>query len=438
LDPETIIFLQPCKGETPGNVLGINEEADSKIRVEGFIGKLKDSDPKTRACAARQLGYLGKDATLALPILLTLFREDPNDGVRTNAKDALWKIGPNPKITLEEHIELTNNPDVYVRLYAAFALGYFKPPFFHEKDVIGALTLAVKDQDNTVRWMALTGLARMGSIAGTAVPFLIELMDDKAPGIRSAAIRALGNIGPDAARAAPALLTRLFHPVDYGEYLEAATALSEIGPIILPLLESEMNRHATAVLTVLRDMGPAGTPLILKALEIPDKAVQKEAIKVAGTRGAEVVSAVPLIAKALDDPDTEIRQVALYALKDLGPLAQAAIPALREKLANKDDWVVCDSALALGAIGASARTAVPQLLQIMRRPIHILNDMPQRCAAEALIVMGPETKTLVPAGMKKRVSDWYRLMGVSPLSPLFAPDPTQPKPLKKPMPVRIT
>lgn len=183
-------------------------------------------------------------------------------------------------------------------------------------------------------------------------------------------------------------------------------------------------------------MGSNGAPLVLKALQIPDKAVQKEAIKVAGTCGIEAAPAVPLIAKALNDPDTEIRQVALYALTDLGPVAEPAVPALREKLVNEDDWVVCHSALALGAIGASARTAVPQLLQVMRRPIHILNDVPQRCAAEALMKMGAETKALVPEPIKKRVRDWYRYLGTS--SPLFAPDPTKPKPTPQPKPVRAT
>lgn len=193
-DPEIIIFSQPCKGETPGNVLGVSEQADTKTRVRGFIGKLRDSNPKTRACAIRQLGYLGNDATSALPYVLTLFREDPNDGVRTNATGALWEIGPDSTITVEEHLELIDNQDVYVRLYAAFVLGYFKPVSSQEKAVIQALTHAVRDQDNTVRWVALKGLARLGPLAGAAVPVLLELLDDKDPAIRSAAVTTLGYI----------------------------------------------------------------------------------------------------------------------------------------------------------------------------------------------------------------------------------------------------
>ena len=152
---EINITLRPCQGQPPGNVLGVNEQASVAERVIRFTRKLHDSDPMTRACAAKQLGYLGRQANNASPDLIKLLRDEQNDGVRGNVADALWETGPAEMPEVRELIELAKDTDVYVRLYASFALGYFTPQFSDQKKVVSALIAATKDQDNVVRWVAV-------------------------------------------------------------------------------------------------------------------------------------------------------------------------------------------------------------------------------------------------------------------------------------------
>jgi HEAT repeat protein len=53
-------------------------------------------------------------------------------------------------------------------------------------------------------------LGRMGEDAAPAVPALTALLDDPDLGVRKAAARTLGQIGPEAKDAVPALMRNLF------------------------------------------------------------------------------------------------------------------------------------------------------------------------------------------------------------------------------------
>ena len=259
---EINITLRPCQGQQPGNVLGVDGQATVAERVIRFTRKLRDADPMTRACAAKQLGDLGRQANNASPDLIKLLHDEENDGVRGNVADALWQTGPVEMPEVRELIELAKDPDVYVRLYASFALGYFTPQYSDQKKVVSALIAATKDQDNVVRWVAVKGLASLGSIARDAVPTLIQTLHDQRPPLRAQAITALGLMGADALEAVPALLDVLYDTNDYATQLRTAMSLARIGPEILPLLKSEINTdHSLHILEVLHYLGEPGEPL---------------------------------------------------------------------------------------------------------------------------------------------------------------------------------
>ena len=57
------------------------------------------------------------------------------------------------------------------------------------------LCRALRDEDQDVPSAAAQGLEQMGKYAATAVPALIEALDDDRPGVRWAAIETLGRIG---------------------------------------------------------------------------------------------------------------------------------------------------------------------------------------------------------------------------------------------------
>jgi len=120
VNKELEILLQPCKGEQPGNVLGISEQAPLPERVAGFTRKLRESDPKTRACAVKQLGYLGPNAENAVHYLIQLLHTEKNTNVLSHIEDALWAIGPgqathnlaDAMLNRKELLEMISAPNV--------------------------------------------------------------------------------------------------------------------------------------------------------------------------------------------------------------------------------------------------------------------------------------------------------------------------------------
>jgi HEAT repeat protein len=424
------ITLRPCQGQPPGNVLGVDEKASVDERVMRFTRKLRDADPMTRACAAKQLGYLGREASNASPDLIKLLHDEESDGVRGNVADALWTTGPAEMPQIRELIELAKDTDVYVRLYASFALGYFMPQFSDQKKVVNALIAATKDQDNVVRWVAVKGLARLGSIARDAVPTLIQTLHDQRPPLRAQAITALGLMGADALEAVPALLDVLYQTDDYATQLRTAMSLARIGPEILPLLKNEINTdHSLHILEVLHYLGEPGVPLVIEAMRAKDPRVRKKAIETIGTLGAAAAPAVPLLGEALRDKDQDIRDAAVMALYRLGPVSSRAVPALTAAL--NDGNSQCFAALALGEIGSPAKSSAGMLLKLMTQ-----SDKEGRfaliCFARALIKMSPETNALVPADVKAKVADWNR--GSTP----YQGDAKKPKPQAQPQPKPTT
>src|SRR5205085_4604058 len=89
------------------------------------------------------------------------------------------------------------------------------------------------------RQAAATALGQIGPAAREAVPALTPLLRDPDGDVRSAAFQALGRIGPAAAAAVPALVEALADPARRGP---AAEALAAIGPAAVP----ELRKAASA------------------------------------------------------------------------------------------------------------------------------------------------------------------------------------------------
>jgi HEAT repeat protein len=430
-DGEVMITLNPCKGETPGNVLGISEQLETARRVAGFVAKLRDPAPKTRACAARQLGYLGAEAKDALPHIIKRMREEEHAGASVNVSEALWSIGPDTKLTIDEWLESLHAVDADVRLYAAFALGYYRPHPARQKEIVRALANATRDRDRTVRWMAVQGLVRLGPSASEAMTeLLVILLDEKSP-LRHRAATALGNIGPQAEIVAPQLLKVLYTTEDFTLYISTKIALGRIGPAaIVPLLKKDFDQtKALRILDVLQHLAPNGVQLLVEALSMKNKEVRAKALDIVWHFGPAAAPAVPLMIKELKDSDKDLREKAAMALSMLGPTAKASAPALLKALRDKESIVQCYAAQALGGLGADAAPAVPELQRLMNLPLEGEREIPQRCAAEALIKMGPETKALVPPQMVKRVEEFNRM--IRSLDRSSEIDETKPKPKEK-------
>jgi HEAT repeat protein len=201
-----------------------------------------------------------------------------------------------------------DNQDRLVRRRAAGAIVAFGA------DALPALDkAAVSDADPEVRLEGIKGLARLGPVAGPAVPTLVQATRDRVAFVRRGAVTALGAVGT----ATPEVLEALIHAlvdVDAAVIDNAAHSLLAFGaPSIRPLTNSlkdtDVGLRQMAVLTL------SGGIRFGKLRPIPD----------------ETVTA---LIETLGDTSSDIRDEAARALADLGSQAKGALPALREMAAS--------------------------------------------------------------------------------------------------------
>jgi HEAT repeat protein len=97
--------------------------------------------------------------------------------------------------------EALQDSDTQVRWWAAHALAAFKEK---AKAAVPHLIETLKDADQSVRGEAVTALGKIGAEPGV-VQALIGMLHDSDPHIRRASAESLGNLGPAARAAIPAL-----------------------------------------------------------------------------------------------------------------------------------------------------------------------------------------------------------------------------------------
>ncbi len=161
-----------------------------------------------------------------------------------------------------------------------------------------------------------------------------------APNIRATAAYLLGQMGSDAAPAAPALVNALGDEDSLVRF-KASRALSRIGL-------------------------DAVTPLII-ALDSPESVVRYGAARALGAMGSHAKYAAPSLMRALRDPQANVRDAAFYALAQIGVRAQKSfgpdhLPQLLEALTNSTWGASRKFAVqTLQFLGPKARPARPAL-----------------------------------------------------------------------------
>jgi HEAT repeat protein len=317
--------------------------------VEPLRALLRSTESSVRATAAQGLGKCGTKAATAVPQLLEML-SDPVAEVRAASCSALLRlVGPD---SLPAVLRLVKDRRRDVRLSAIYLLRRFSK---QSEEVVPVLLEALRDQDIEMRAEAASSLARFGSDTRVALA-LCEALKDRAHAERQGgasvaqmAIRSLGDLGPAAEPALPALI-------------EVARG-------------SSLELRQTAV----RALGDIGA-------------------KAEGLRPKLVLVFIAF----LKEKDVELRTEAAFALGKMGPGAKEAVPALRETLQVRD---VGDSKLArhirlnilwtLEQMGPAAANAVPELIAVLDNAS--LSNEEHRSAATVLGKIGPQAKTAVPA-----------------------------------------
>ena len=226
-----------------------NDPVVNGERMSFWISQLGSEDAHTRAFAAENVGSVGPRGPreAAIPALMRLL-EDPIPQVRRSAARALPRVAPDgdrARKALPVLLEALQDPDENVRFDTARMLGGLLRS--GDKEAVAPLGQALTDRSLRVRHEVVDLLGRIGPAAEETVPALVEMLEQQS--LRPSVIEVLGRIGPRAKDAVPALVAALKEgpPVDIKKHTEispgfgkgvvhksvrmrAVIALGQIGP----------------------------------------------------------------------------------------------------------------------------------------------------------------------------------------------------------------
>ena len=268
-------------------------------------------------------------------------------------------------------------------------VGFFGLPGYAEEtqeQQVERLIRELQDSDSDIRSIAAVTLGEIGPEAKDAIPALIQLLQDQdAEGFaRANAALALGQIGERTEDAMSVLIQALR---DQDKYVrrDAAGALEEIGSP--RAIKAAKDRYRMVV-----TLGWIGAedeiPALIQALQNEDKDVRVNAVVTLGQIESEDV--VSVLMEALQDQDEWVRVNAAWTLGQRGERAVDAVPILIRALRDQDEWVRYHAAMALGEIGEGASNAVPALM-------HALRDQDKHVRRYAVGALGKIGKGTVPA-----------------------------------------
>ena len=213
--------------------------------VSQWVDDLSNQDEDTRREAANNLGNLGTRGRSALPELLRVTCEDPDEHVRCMAAFAVYKIASAVKRyqddrateILDALIVALQDDDPIVRMNATLGLGTLGPD---ARKAVPQLEAGIKRKDNDVRvlWFTMSVREQMiltlgfiGPDAKGALRLLEESLADKQESTRCMAATALGKLGTDAKHAVPLLLKTADNPSEHRVVRQSARdAIALIDP----------------------------------------------------------------------------------------------------------------------------------------------------------------------------------------------------------------
>lgn len=179
--------------------IGVNPEQ----AIPALMRVLQDRAVATVASAAEALGQYGQQAESAVAALVELL-EHVEPAVVVAAVEALGNIGDRAASALEVLSAKNQHSDVLVRKAVLSSLQKLAP---EEPRAIETVIQGLADPQWEVRHVAAEVLARYGSLAQAAVPWLFRMLDDDRD--RDVARQALREIDTVDAAALPVLLDAL-------------------------------------------------------------------------------------------------------------------------------------------------------------------------------------------------------------------------------------
>jgi HEAT repeat protein len=411
-------------------------DKEKEVRVAAADGVVKVAprclaaqDPEVRRRAAEALGNVGGDAQAVLPQLARA-AHDPDDAVRAAAVAALAKVRPTAEEAFSAFLEGLRDRDGAVRLASAQALAQATPS--QRRKAALPLGQCLDDAPTRAREIIVAVLGDYGPDAAPAGPALQKAVRDPEPTVRRGAARALGRLGSGVTAATATVLCDALKDPDVAVRQEAVAALGAVvrerTPEAVKALaalaatepDATVRRLALGKLVDLVDTVDTGVAAqITPLLKNDDRETARQSAYVLAILGGDsALPALDVLRGELKESDPRRQELAAAGLARIGGRkASAAVPDLIQALSESKNLPVRRNCiLALGKIGSEAKAAVPELI----RALDAREDAALRMqAAEALHGIGsPGLEPAIPALLEviqKDTNVSLRLRCVGPL-----------------------
>lgn len=350
------------RSEAIGTLRRIGPSA--KAAVPDLLWSLNADDTTLRHITIEAVGAMGPAAAPAVPRLIALIETDgkptePLGDADTESRDnagvisqaAIRALG---SIGAPAHAALPNLEralaDRKLCLTAAQALRRIDS---HHQAPVDALTPLLLDPDESTRRCAAETLGEYGPAAKGALPALVPLLDDSTRGVRLAIARVIWQIDSDSARVMPVILSELRAPLDADwmpeRTVKAVKLLADIGPAaeralpdLVAILQAE---HPTEITTTVPGALDARTKkLMAQVHETEVSVLRAESARALGCMGPHGKEAVPALSLALKDKRAVVRNAAALALRRIDPTVQIDLASLTAP-AGRDSWMVALTAV---------------------------------------------------------------------------------------------
>ncbi len=332
--------------EKAAEQLGSIGLADERV-IYALIAALHDENESVLLEVQRALRRIGSSATL--PYLVDGLQH--RDGrIRRGCAQVLGDFGLKARTAIPPLIARLHDKDTSVRSEAARTLGLIGP----DSESVRSLILALDDSSPVVRSASAAALGRMGSSAHSASPNLVMCFGDRNTSVRIAAAKAIWLIEHRADLAVPILIAALR---DRSCGTDAQFVLGEIGPDAsqaIPALVRSMEQETvtrplrtppTSALALGR-IGAAAVPSLIPLLHHERSEIRTSAAIALGFIGAPATNAAPDLLPLLSDRTLEVRQATALSLGSIEPDNRELIPALK-RLARDDDIFLASSAASM-------------------------------------------------------------------------------------------
>jgi HEAT repeat protein len=372
-------------------LLRIDHPTGVRLGVPVLARLAADKNYEYREYVIESLGELGPEARESVPTLIEIVKSPEKTKYRRRAVDALGQIGPAASSAVPALIAVLSNDKDRVQDHAVIALGMIGPA---ARDALPPLRARLTQPKGSGKILLAVAVAKIGDQQKAAEALLEVARAHRKRIPHESALIALGNIGPDAASALPALkkllrdedgwsdrwaafaICRIGRPVKMGDRIvderqegfEALTAL---------IHEPDRRYGRFGVTEVVQQLGPDAKPLVpafvavLKDKKSRERLAVLQSLSAIGPAAAEAVPTLEAMLK--EDPEATPVAVTLARLGQPRPSAAAVKRLVEEGKADLAQGFFSPSAFRdLEALGAEARPAVPFLLRVMRHDNHIL------------------------------------------------------------------